>query len=258
MIDGTLEPFEHSPLHLYQSNKFTSPFWTRRRWLFQAELLDDHINFYIRADRYGQRSLDMDYESIQAGRLVIHLVRNHNSDKDTMMNVSLIQSYALIHHLEIANESCLSLKQLTIATSILSELQTLKIYSLPEGQRKDAVEPAFLCLTSKTNTITKISVNDLSKLEDFYMLLYLYPSMEYLEIRYTGDMDVELFLQIIAKTIVPDENYRLRLLCFHALKIDDDDDVPILRKLIPIIHSNKLSLNYTVQRIDDKLYLQWK
>lgn len=254
---GIEYPFNRYGISLHQRNEFTSPFWTGRPWLFQAKLYEDHIRFYIHWHQCGQKDLGIDYQSIQAGRLVIDYIANNRSESQTIMDIDDIRSCAVIHHLEIVEE-CVSLGLLTMITSSLPELKTLKIRSLPESQCKAAKERGFLCLTSKTNTITKIYVDELCTLEDFFMLLCLYPLMESLEIEYTGDMDVELLLQIISKTIVCNEKYRLRLLCFHVLRFEDDDDVPILRKLVPIIHSNKLSLNYTVQRIVDKFYLQWK
>ena len=174
------------------------------------------------------------------------------------MNINCLSSFGQISHLEMTDES-VSLSRLTRITHTLQQLKTLKIWYIPKRRRNDADQPVTLYPTSSASQITKIYVQDLSQLEDFYMLLYVYPSMEYLEIESTDDLDIKLFLQIISKTIIPAGDYHLRSLCFHASSgYDEDDDEVIIDGLAQVINSEKSSLNYTVRRIVDKLYLKWK
>lgn len=171
------------------------------------------------------------------------------------MNINCISSFGQISHLEMTDES-LSLSRLTRITHTLQQLKTLKMCCIPERRPNDADQPVTLYLTSSASQMTKIYVQDLLQLEDFYMLLYVYPSMEYLEIESVNDLDIKLFLQIISKTIIPADDYHLRSLCFHAFRAYDDE--LIIDGLAQVMNSEKSSLNYTVQRIVDKLYLKWK
>ena len=68
---------------------------------------------------------------------------------------------------------------------------------------------------SNASQSIKVYVEEMIDFEAFYLLLDLCPSMEYLEMEYTGDIDMELVLQIISRKIIHDRNDHVRLLCFH-------------------------------------------
>ncbi len=87
------------------------------------------------------------------------------------------------------------------------------------------------------------------KIKDFDMLFNLCPSMEYLQVDYLSDIDIQVFLH----------NDYLRSLCFHALIRDDDNDNgdEMMKKLEKTINSKKPRMNYTIKRIVDHIYLEW-
>ncbi len=39
-------------VHLDGSNHFTSSFWIERQWVFEAEIYDGEIIYYVRPDKY--------------------------------------------------------------------------------------------------------------------------------------------------------------------------------------------------------------
>jgi hypothetical protein len=67
-------------------------------------------------------------------------------------------------------------------------------------------------------------------------------------------MNVELFLQDILKNINNQNNEYLRLLCFRAPVADDK----MIRKLEKMINEKKLLSDYTIKRVLNNIYLQWK
>jgi len=67
-------------------------------------------------------------------------------------------------------------------------------------------------------------------------------------------MDVELFLQDIFKNIKNENNEYRRLLCFRVPVADDK----MIRKLEKMINDKKLLSDYTIKRVLNNTYLQWK
>lgn len=273
LYDGDLDHVIQSFEYLQPTNQFTSSFWTERRWMFQVDILSNNINFSIHPHRYSQKSANqifvvfllfrkqwynIENEVCLSGRLILDGSEDEKTDDDVIVDIDCISSFGQISHLEMTDET-VSLRRFTRITHSLPQLKTLKMCYFPECRRDDADQQITLYRTSSTSQINKIYMQELTQLDDFYMLLYVYPSIEYLQIESAHGLDMKLFLQIISKTIIPSDDYRLCSLCLHASSSHDEDkDEVMIDGLAQIINSEKSILNYTVERIADKIYLKWK
>jgi hypothetical protein len=99
-----------------------------------------------------------------------------------------------------------------------------------------------------TSKITKVYLEIMMEITDIYFLMILCPYMNYLKIGFINDMDGKLFLRQMLNKINSEHNKYLRLLCFRIPAADDN----IIRKL------KKLIADYSIRRVCDKIYLQWK
>jgi hypothetical protein len=180
-----------------------------------------------------------------------------------IIDINRILTLAQIYHCEISEDDVF-IGILTHITNALRELKSLKIQSLsshrPQYMNDDEFVPIYP--TSYTNKIKKVYLKNMNKIEDFHMILNLFPYVEYLEAEYIPD--AEEFFQIILKKINHDHNDHLRSLCLHVLIFDDDEDdnhtygIELIKKLQTIINSKNLLMHYTIKRIVDKIYLEWK
>jgi hypothetical protein len=92
------------------------------------------------------------------------------------------------------------------------------------------------------------------EITDIYFLMELCPYMNYLKIGFINDMDVELFVRQMLNIINSEHNQYLRLLCFCVPAADDK----IIRKLEKMINTEKLIVDYSIKRVCNRIYLQWK
>jgi len=78
--------------------------------------------------------------------------------------------------------------------------------------------------------------------------------MNYFEINDINKIDVELFVKNILMKITIKYKHHLRFLCFRVPTVDDK----MLQRLEEMINFKKLLVNYTIKRVCDNIYLQWK
>ena len=91
-------------------------------------------------------------------------------------------------------------------------------------------------------------------IEEIYLLMKFYPQMIYLKTKQINNIDIELFIRKILKKIQDESNEQFRALCFHIPSADDQ----ILEKFDKMIQSENLLFNYTIKRVCENIYLQWK
>ncbi len=138
----------------------------------------------------------------------------------------------------------------------LSELQTLKIHSLSLEELGDLCEEEVDILLSRedTNQITKVYFKTTMDMADIYFLMVLCPHMEYLRVGSINDMDAESFVRELLYKINYEQNQYLRLLCFRVEAADDQT----IKNLEKMIDDEKLLVDYSMKRVRENIYLQWK
>ena len=67
-------------------------------------------------------------------------------------------------------------------------------------------------------------------------------------------IDSEYHLQSILEEINHEYNDDFRSLCFHVTGVDDQ----MIKTLEKMINDEKLLTNYTIKRIFENIYIQWK
>jgi mannitol/fructose-specific phosphotransferase system IIA component (Ntr-type) len=78
--------------------------------------------------------------------------------------------------------------------------------------------------------------------------------MEYLRVGSLNDRDVELFVREILDKINSENNQHLRLLSFIVEGANDE----FIQKLTKMINTEKLIVDYSIRRVYDNIFLQWK
>jgi hypothetical protein len=78
--------------------------------------------------------------------------------------------------------------------------------------------------------------------------------MVYLEINYVDQIDIKVILRCIFEEDLHEFCDQLRSLCFRLLAADNN----IIETLQKMINDEKLLTDYTIERVIDKIYLQWK
>jgi hypothetical protein len=95
-------------------------------------------------------------------------------------------------------------------------------------------------------------MNDIKEM-DFIMKLC--PYMTYFKLdSVTFIIHIRLLLQIILEKIKQERHEHLRSFCFSVPRMSDE----MFQEFINWINSEKLLFDYTIKRVFDNLYLQWK
>ncbi|CAF1218903.1 unnamed protein product [Rotaria sordida] len=246
--------YEHKILNNSgQLNQFFSSFWIERQSILDIEIHNEHIKYVIHPYRKQW------YEYIQnniVNSSVQLILRNVHSEEC----FSLVKSYidhiltiGQIYHLEISEVFINTFIQII---NLLPKLDSLKIYSLPLKQSKclSTNQTELMSLISNKNQITKVNLETITNIEEVYFLLELCPHIIYLKVDFINNIDIELFVRQILIKINTKCHHQLRLLCF-CISAADDQMIKTLQKMI---RSEKLLLDYTIKRILNNIYLEWK
>ncbi|CAF1370837.1 unnamed protein product [Rotaria sordida] len=143
------------------------------------------------------------------------------------------------------------------AVNLLPDITTLKIHSLStdETEELNVKRLLILCSMKETSKITKIYLEEIDNVQELDFLFTLCPDIVYFKVRYINTMDIQSFLCTIFKKINHNNNnHHLHSLCFHVLTADDQ----IVENIEEIIKCEKLFPHFTIKRILNTVYLQWK
>jgi hypothetical protein len=164
-------------------------------------------------------------------------------------DIKQVLSVTQIHHLEISEEK-LCFDILMQITNSLPQVTTMKIHSLSLDQARDSETDELIVFpsTTSTNQITKVYLEKMFTIEELYSLMKLCRYMSYLKINSFDNMNADMFLRNTLKKVQHDSNEYLRLLCFPAPTSDDS----MIQTL------EKMKNDYTINRINNYMYLQWK
>ena len=105
---------------------------------------------------------------------------------------------------------------------------------------------------SQRKSITKVRLIDVDCLSAIQFLIDLCSGMQYLQIDNTNDLDLECFVRFI---LMKNIKYLPSLvsLSFGCPK----SNIDLLTKLAKMIAFEQLRRDYTIEQIDEKIYLRW-
>jgi hypothetical protein len=174
---------------------------------------------------------------------------------DTLhIGISHIVTVAEVYHLEI--DGTVSIDTLNEMLLPFSKLESLLIYSLSlsEPNGLSIREENVLSFISQKNEITKVNIKQIVDIEEVYCLMKICPRMTYLKVNHIINIDIESFVRLISMKLKTKCNHHLQLLCFRDPMADDK----MVQQLEKTINSEKLFFDYTIKRVLDNIYLQWK
>ncbi|CAF5061595.1 unnamed protein product [Rotaria sp. Silwood1] len=243
-----------SSTYLENFNHFISSFWIEKKWIFETEM--DSFELIYRIHPYKERWYDINssIEYSKSTQLIFTYSPCNEYSQLSMIDIHGILRVAQFYHLDIEQETIDFITLMDIIY-ILSELDSLKIYSLSLSPRTcSSTEKILHRFISNKNQIRKIYLEQMNEIEEVYFLIKFCPRINYLQINNINTMDIELFIKKILYKINNDCNQYLYTLCLRIPTVDDR----MLEKLKDIINSNKLLVCYTIKRVFDVIYLQWK
>jgi hypothetical protein len=160
-----------------------------------------------------------------------------------------------IYRLEIHKKN-FTIPVLIQTVNLLPEITTLKIHSLSTDKTiKITVNELFTLWSMEGRSkITEVYLEEINDVQELDFLFIICPYIGYFKVGYINIMDVQSFLRTIFKKINHYDNHQLRSLCFHVQTPDDR----IVEDIKEMIKCEKLLHYFTVKRILDTVYLQWK
>jgi hypothetical protein len=195
-------------------------------------------------------------------------VKNVNPSKLTRLNIKdipylntkelltkyikRILSIAQIYHLDISEK--ISFRLLLEIMDLLPELNTLKMNSITLGESLSDEERYMMCLILNRSQITKVYLQEIEYIKEVFILMMLCPRIVYIEINYVDQIDIEFILRCIFEEDLQEFSDQLRSICFRILAADNN----MIQKLQKMINDEKLLTDYSIERVIDKIYLQWK
>ncbi|CAF4139058.1 unnamed protein product, partial [Adineta steineri] len=137
---------------------------------------------------------------------------------------------------------------------ILPYLDSLKISSiiLPTVTLLDDDELDQFENIAIYNSITKVYLEKMNTFDDVHFLLDLFPRLNYLQIGFQSDIDIQLFFQVIFMKIINKDDYNIRSLAITIPTADDQ----MVNKIQDLIQIKNLLFNYKITRTNDTIFLQ--
>ncbi|CAF1344341.1 unnamed protein product [Adineta steineri] len=258
-LEGSLRP---SPC-IEEPIQFNSSFWIERQMIVNTAIEDGFIKYSIQPlkkrwyEDTHDKIINSSVKHSQSNQLSFDLysILCGESDEALIERIYYTSSVSLFYHVEISfDKICIGL--LIQIIDILPQLISLKLHSLSLTKPTKLSSKEIDSLSSRKNTsqIKYVYLEKMIKIEDIDFLMKLCPSMVYLKIDYENKINVEIFVRNILKKIDCKLNQHLHGLCFHIPTADNE----MIKKFQNMIDSEKLLVNYTIQRDGENIYLQWK
>jgi hypothetical protein len=171
-------------------------------------------------------------------------------------DIRSILSVGQIYHVEIPKQE-IFIGSLIRTINLLPELDTIKIHSLSLDQPRELCDEEIQILSSIANTskITKLNLEMMNDIKEMDFIMKLCPYMTHFKLNsVTFIINIRLLLQIILEKIKQEHHEHLRSLCFSVPRMSDE----MFQEFTNWINSEKLLFDYTIKRVFDNLYLQWK
>ncbi len=134
---------------------------------------------------------------------------------------------------------------------LLPNLDSLRMVFMVSNRIEQLTEEQIHIIhaASKMNKITKMNIEQMVDLNQVDIFINLCPQIEYLQAKCRNYIDLES----IIRSILLKGNSYLSSLCFLISEADD----LMVKKLQTMIGLEKLLVHYTIQRVYDRIYLQW-
>ncbi|CAF3520128.1 unnamed protein product [Rotaria sp. Silwood1] len=264
-----------------QINRFTSSFWLKQQWYLQLQIYSlpfsnnritysihsyrkkwYHVYEHIKNDIQQDNSIDITSQNIRNSlisynRGVELIVINYCDFEQYQSFIENIKSLFQLVQITCLN---IDLSYLSIDLFInficnLPNLDSLSMSCLPLLELNISSETqSKLQLISNQNKITKVNLEKLVDIKEVQFIIKLCPRLEFLQVGYTNNMNFELFIHFILINYKVKSLLNFRLLCLHSPVADQKT----IKKIHNMIDSAKLLKHYSINRILDKIYLQWK
>ncbi|CAF1312908.1 unnamed protein product [Adineta steineri] len=216
-------------------NQFISPFWVNKAWIFELQINNRVISFSIEPYRKIWFNVDGNTDNaltrfIPTSQLVI------SGCSSTEQNQTFIDDF----------------KSLII--QLLPNLDSLKVSCMPIMQSAwlFGIDRDLFFQTSTNNKIRKVHLEKMIEIEQLNFLLFLCSYMQYFQVGFGKDMNLELIVRhILMKTRI----YIPHLTCLH-LNVQSGNE-EIVHNLQKLIDNEKLLNKYTIKCIGDNIILRW-
>jgi hypothetical protein len=218
---------------------FLSPFWIDRKWFL--DLKTDRSFTRQSNIIYSVKSSVQDRHDIE---LSFNPSRSAKCDYLFIQNISSIFTCIPIITLNI-NDYCV--KELLFNLILfLPNLRILKVLSLSTNEIAEKIINLYQSALNN-NHITKVNLKKMTKFEEIYFLIDLCQRMECLEVKYNINIDIQSLVRCILTKHIP----HLRSICLCNTLNDDK----LVQQLVTMIDEEKLSDDYTIKRVLDRIYL---
>lgn len=121
-------------------------------------------------------------------------------------------------------------------------------------EESDDEEHERFVRVSRTNQILDVYLEQINDLKELDSLLGLCHQMKHLYINSLHTINIDSFIREILIRITDGSNKDLCSLCLRIPTADDQ----LIEKFKTIIDSNTQLNDYTIKRVTDKIFLQWK
>jgi hypothetical protein len=244
----------HSAIH-----RFTSSFWIDKGWIFNIQIDLTHwppieIIYSIQTHKYiyheniqfsEQESMDISKSMAQLTVRGCHFATYDQCFIDYIQFISSLVNITSLHiefnyfSIDILLQFfhlLPNLDSLTIVFTVLNQVRTL-------AQEQIDMIP-------KMNKLTKVNIEQMVDLTRVDILINLCPQIECLQVKCRNYFELESVLRLILMK----KTSALSSIGFGIAEADDS----MIKTLQTIIHFEKLLINYTIQRIDNRILLNWQ
>ncbi|CAF1007397.1 unnamed protein product [Adineta ricciae] len=262
-----LVPFEdhHQPsIYTGKPNEFFSSFWFQRNWIFEIEIKYDNIIYSIHPlkiqwfdDYKSNEKAIYSFEEFARFRRVTLVDTSPELLYETLTihdYLSHVSSVMQIDHLDIKEE--IDFVKLYQILHSLNELDSLKLYKISISSLGRVTEEELTIFSKFPSrmSITKVCLEKICQIEESLVIMAFCPLIKQFQINSLQKIEIESFLRTFLTHIKVQAIQILRLLCICVSTADDE----MINKLKQTIENENLLLDFTLNRIKDKIYLKWK
>ncbi|UJR11600.1 hypothetical protein I4U23_015782 [Adineta vaga] len=241
----------YQPL-MYQGkkNEFFSSFWCQRQWLLEIEIDSEEITYYIHP--YKKRW----YEFTKSKQLILSNIYQEAFHQTlTILDyLEHILPVMQIDHLDIQQQ--IFIVKLGEILNLLPDLDSLKLgtisISYPRSVTEEELFGSYYLISQ--NKVTKLCLERIDRFEEIYFIISLCPRIQKLRINFLKKMNIELFVRSFFTEVRRREIQTLKSLCFCVPIVDDK----MMKKLETMIKNENLLLDFSMKRMMNQIYIQWK
>ncbi|CAF2742025.1 unnamed protein product [Rotaria sp. Silwood2] len=256
--------YEYNYLSL-SINRFNSPFWIKRQWIFELKTtrtvfictVHSRRTWFDLPKHIQVTTNDNSLQTIQYSSNIQYTIADSCSATWYQSVINKINPIFFAVRFTRLHINCNEMFTGTFVklVQLLPNLQSLKLSSFPFLQLSylSNEDKLNLNLISIKNKITEVSFEGMNDFEQVYFVIFLCTHMQYLEVRCTKYTNLDILLRcVLIKncTLTP----YLRSLNFYVPNASE----ALVYKLQTLIYHEKLLNDYTIKRCGENIYLQWR